>query len=161
MPLFVTERDKKLMSKVNRELIDDILSTKIIYFQISEKDTIGNVYGETTTKYFSNQYIIPCQIEREDQQHDLSDGKYDYNQAATFYFLRDYLLENNIVIEPSNYIQWDNEFYEIDNVVENKYHSNRNPDTSLAGQNFGWNVTIKAHCHLVDRSTINVEEIRF
>ena len=163
MPLYVTERDRKLMSKINDELITDIIDSKVIYYQISEHDNESNinVYGETTTKLLYKSYQIPALIERDDPQHNREDGKIDYEQILTVYLLRDYLLDHSINIEASNYIKWDNEYYEIDYVVENKYFGDKNPLTSLAGSAYGWDVAIKLTCHLIDRSLLNIEEIRF
>ena len=161
MPLFVTERDRKLLSKVNRELIDDIIASKIVYYQISELDSTTNIYGETPTKFFKQSFIIPCMIEREEQEYSYEEGKLDYEIQSQFYILRDYLLDKSIKIDVGNYIQYDTEFFEIDAVIENKYYGDKNPATSLVGSNYGWDVTIQCRTHLIDRSSIQLEQVRF
>lgn len=161
MPLFVTSRDRKFLSKVNRELIDNIIETKIIYYQISEEDTATNIYGESSIKFFKNSYVLYCLVERNDQEYTMEDGKLDYNISSVFYFLRDYLVDRNIKIEIGNYLWFDNEYYEIDTIVENKYFGSKNPDTSIIGNEYGWNVSIKCNCHAIDRSIIQLEDLRF
>jgi len=161
MALFVTERDRKFLSKVNRELIDSIIESKILYYQLSEQDNTTNIYGEASVKYFKKSYMIPCIIERGEQEYNYEDGKLDYDITLKVFFLRDYLLDYSIKMEIGNYIKYDNEFFEIDNIIENKYFADKNPDTSLIGDSYGWNVNIKCSCHLIDRSLIQLEEIRF
>jgi len=161
MALFVTERDRKLLSKINRELIDNIIESKILYYQLSEEDSNTNIYGEANIKYFAQSFIIPCMIEREEQNYSLEDGKLDHDIQMSVYFLRDYLVDNSIKMEIGNYIKFNNEYYEIDAIIENRYMGDKNPDTSIIGDGYGWNVSIGCRCHLVDQSMIQLEEIRF
>ena len=55
MALFGGLRDIALFKTMNRELLEDIISTQIGYYKIKLGDTQPNMYGEAINKYYINQ----------------------------------------------------------------------------------------------------------
>ena len=58
-----TER-YELFSKINKELITDIIDTEVYYYKIILEDTKRNLYGEGKNKVFYNPVKIPTLVDR-------------------------------------------------------------------------------------------------
>ena len=60
MALFGGQRDMSLFTKVNKELINDIIDTEIYYYQVALTETKSNLYGEGKDKVFNQPIKIPA-----------------------------------------------------------------------------------------------------
>ena len=63
MALFGGARDMSLFSKLNKELINDIIDTQVYYFMLSVEDTNSNLYGESSTKIYHQPIKVPALFE--------------------------------------------------------------------------------------------------
>ena len=149
MALFGGDRDAKLFVRMNKELINCIINTEVVIYQISNQYSSVNIYGESTKKIFFNPVRFNCLISREDKDFENEDELISYTQNATFSFLREDLKERNIVLSPGDVIQWDNEYYEVTLLKINQLWTGRNPESHLGtvldnDKAFGLNVSITA-----------------
>jgi len=160
MPLFHGQRDAGLIHKLNVELINDIIDTEVAIYKLSLKDTKANLYNESDRKVYHSPVKIPALIAREAQSYEGNEFGQDYQQTATFSFIREYLKQVEIFIEVGDVIEYNGEWWEIDGVQENQYFGGKNPDYSFATEKWGHNVSIIATTHLTRRSRIHIEEFR-
>ena len=86
--LFGSERDFNLLTKVNRELLSDIVEQEILYYKFSLDETTANLYGEALEKVFQIPVKLSCLITRGDQVVTTDDMGPDLNREASFAFLR-------------------------------------------------------------------------
>jgi|GEM_PF-738158 len=164
MALFGGKRDADLFTKINRELINKILNTEVVVYQLSTEHTRPNIYGESTRKVFFNPMRMNCLISRSSKEAAGEDGYADYTHTATFAFLRADLVEKNLVLNIGDIVKWDNEYYELNLVFSNQLWTGRNPDSHLEtiedkGREFGWNVSVKAEGYKTTPDRLNLEQV--
>jgi hypothetical protein len=163
MPLFGGKRDISLFRNINREIINKIIDTEIDYYKISLVDTNTNLYGESDNKIF----FLPVRVhsiigQLEDQETMYKEYGVDVDQTNTFSFLKDDLRNRNLVPEVGDVIHWNEIYWEIDRIIENKYFMQRNHDTNKTiGRDWGWSVDITCVAHSTRRTKLDVEESRF
>jgi hypothetical protein len=160
MPLFHGQRDAGLIHKLNMELVNDIIDTEVAVYKLSIQDTKTNLYNESDKKVYHNPIKIPALIDYQAQTYEGTEFGQDYQQSATFAFIRELLKDVEIFIEVGDVIEYNGDFWEIDQVQENQFFGGKNPDYSFATERWGHNVSIVAVTHLTRRSRINIEEFR-
>jgi len=157
MALFNSAKDAAFITKINYELIGDIIEQNVHIYKLDVNITNDNLYGESSTgKTYRSCVRVPCMVTREDQEWSDSEFGVDVNQTATFAFLKDMLIDRaNLVIEVGDIIEHDNAFWEVDSAVENQYWGGRRPDdANLTG---GSSISILAAAHLTRRSKLSIE----
>lgn len=147
MPRFVTDKDVAFMQNVNKELLDFVIETPVALWKLSMDETKVNIYGEGTTKVYYGGIHLNCLIDRKDGQVTGDAQTVDRTQVVTFAFLRISLREKNIYPEMGDVIEFNDSYYEINNVVENQL---------IAGQPY-FNYTISCESHLTRRSSLQLE----
>ena len=65
--LFGSNRDFNLLTKVNRELLSDVIEQEILYYKFSLDETNANLYGEALDKVFQIPVKFNWLITRGDQ----------------------------------------------------------------------------------------------
>ena len=65
--LFGSDRDFNLLTKINRELLKDIVEQEVLYYKLSLEDTEINIYGESLSKIFYTPTKLNCLITRGDK----------------------------------------------------------------------------------------------
>jgi len=175
MALFGSERDARLVKHINRELIYDFIDTEIAFYKLSLDDTKANMYDEADNKVYFAPMRFNCLVTKDDKTYTGDEAGYDSTRTATFAFHRPELVENNVVIEEGDVIEWDNEFYEIDSVGASQYFRGINPSTDLGanllgGDNitgdtdirgeFGLSISITCQAHVTRRNRLNIQEVR-
>ena len=132
MALFGGSRDISLFNTISKELINDIIQTEIGYYKFVLEKTTSNIYGESMGKVFYEPVRIACLLQREDQAWSSDDFGSDVNQSLNFRFLKEGLIDINLVPEIGDILLFRNNFYEIDARVENQLILGRDPDYALA-----------------------------
>ena len=172
MALYGGSRDISLFRHINRELMHDIVSQQIVYHKYNLEETKVNIYGETTSgRIFQEPVLLYTLIERSDQSSPILDGVVNFNQPITFRFLRDDLVDANVVTEEGDIIQWQNAYWEIDNIIGNQYFVGKNPDypnTDSTGTNplesdladFGTSLSLICNAHYVPADRIGLDKQR-
>ena len=164
MALFGGKRDVSLVRNINKELMCKIIDTSILYYKLVLGQSESNVYEETVGKTYYVPIKIHAHIAREDPSFMNNEITQDYTVNTRFAFLRELLVDLDLICEVGDFIYWDNEYYEVDAVIENKYWTQKNPftdiDISLDKEQFGHSVSIICDAHVTRRNRIETIEKR-
>ena len=162
MPLFGGARDVSLFKAMNRELINDIIQTEVAYYKLALNETISNMYGESTQKSYYEPLRLSCLIEKSDQEWSSDDFGPDIKQTYQYKFLKDGLIEINLIPEVGDLILFNNDFWEVDSFIENQYIVGKRPEYSISEdtQNFGDSLSIVLSTHLSRIEKLNLIPLR-
>lgn len=160
MALFGKYRDISLFTTLNKELIVDIIDIEVAVFKLALAQNKTNMYEENDNKVYYSGVRIPCLINRSAQQYNFDNPTIDFRQPIEFQFLRDILLDFQIVVEVGDLVEYNGEYYEIDNVIDNQYIVGKNPDYASSGRDWGSNFSIIAQGHITRRTKLNIEQVR-
>jgi hypothetical protein len=162
MSLFGSQRDFKLFAGINRELLSDVMEQEILYYKISLADTQANIYGEALEKTFMAPVKLNCRIESQQGSTDDSEFGSDYNKLVDYYFLREQMVEANVVPEVGDIVMWHENYYEIDTVIENQFFVGRDNNYQLESRNdkFGASIGILCKTHMTRADRVGIAQIR-
>tara|TARA_R100000278_G_scaffold33530_1_gene30442 strand:+ start:255 stop:740 length:486 start_codon:yes stop_codon:yes gene_type:complete len=155
---FLSTRDNNFFHKVNKELLGDSLRSKegiinqeVTIYQIDERETPTDMYGESASgKSWRNGVTLKCLIDAEDFDFNTDEFGPDKRQNATFSFLRDSVLEANIVISLGDVINWNYAYFTISSLNENQ----------LIGGMQDQNFSVIATGYLTRLSSLGIEQVR-
>jgi hypothetical protein len=158
MALFGGIRARSFFRHHSRQLVNRIIAEEVLYYKLSLSETKYNIYGESKNKMYSQPILITCLYLVQDQvSEDDTFGK-SRGQAAEFRFLRDDLIDLNLVPEAGDIISWQESYYEVDLVTENQRVMGKNPEYSLQSdlQKYGesWSMICKTHLTSVNKLNI-------
>ena len=158
--LFGSARDFNLLTKINRELLSDVVEQEILYYKISLEDTNANLYGEALEKIFLTPVKLNCLITRGDQVITVDEMGPDLNRESSFAFLRKDLEDSVVVPEVGDILLWEENYYEVDTVRENQLFVGRDNSYNLTdyGARFGKSVSIIVDCHLTRADRVGLIE---
>lgn len=150
MALFGRKRDVSLIKNISKELINDIIQTEIAYYKFALEQTSTNVYGEAPGKNYYEPLKIASLINRQDQAWSSDDFGPDINQIINFRFLKQELVDINLIPEVGDLILFRDNFYEVDSKVENQLFMGRDPDYALSTEttDFGGSFSIIVNTHI-------------
>lgn len=156
--LFGSNRDFNLLVNVSRELIKDIVEQEILYYKLSLEETEANLYGEALTKNYWSPLKLNCMITRGDQVITTDDFGPDLSREASFAFIRQDLVDANMVPEVGDIVVWNEDYYEVDTVRENQLFVGRDKSYNLTsyGEKFGSSVSIIVDCHQTRRERTGI-----
>ena len=163
MALFGSSRDVSTFKGIARELLENVISQQVGYYKYMLGDTEKNVYGEATARYYIGPVLINCLIERGDfnaaRKESLGP---DVNRDATFRFLKDHLVDANIVPEIGDVIMYNELYYEVDNVNQNQLVLGKDPDYAYSdGLNaFGSSFSIILTTHYTSGDKLGINQQR-
>ena len=175
MSLFGTSRDTSLIRHINRELVNNIIEQQVGYYKISLDKTVSNIYGESNGKKFYNDPIlVNCLIERTPPEYETSDFGSDVMQDVTARILRDDLLgieipddqsagaKYNFYPEIGDVMLWQENYYEVDSVVENQLFVGKDPTYSYSSDNndFGSSISVIVKGHYMRPETLGLSPQR-
>jgi len=162
MPLYIRGEDISLMRQIAREFIGRVVAEEVVYYKFSLADSVVNRYGECKEKFFYPGVVLTLLIDREDQITEDTEYGPDTTQQTEFQFLRDDLVDLNLVPEKGDIIMYRNIYFEVHNIVENQYESGKYPEYALsdATQNFGSSWSILCQCHQTRTTKLNITKDR-
>ena len=162
MALFGKSRDISLFNTINNELLKDIIQTEVAYYKFALEQTKTNVYGEAPGKNYYEPMKIACLIDRQDQSWSSDAFGPDINQIIDFRFLKQELVDINLVPEVGDLILFRNNFYEVDSRVENQLILGKDPDYALATETtyFGDSFSIIVNTHISRVEKLNLIPLR-
>ena len=162
MALFGRERDINLFHTINGELLKDIIQTEVAYYKFALEQTKVNVYGEAPGKNYYEPLKIACLIDRSNQTWSSDNFGSDINQTIGFNFLKNELETINLVPEIGDLLLFRNNFYEVDERIENQLILGRDPDYSIATEtnNFGKSFSILVNTHISRVEKLNLIPLR-
>ena len=155
---FLSTRDNDFFHKVNKELLGDsfrskegIINQEVTIYQLDAKETSTNMYGEASTgKSWKDGVTLKCLIDAEDFDFNTDEFGADRQQNASFSFLRDSVLEANIVITIGDVINWNYAYFTISSLNENQ----------LIGGMQDQNFSVIATAYLTRLSSLGIEQVR-
>jgi hypothetical protein len=144
MALFGGSRDISLFRHINKELINNIIQQSVGYYKIALDKTPSNLYGESLIKTYNDPVLVNCLIERTPQVWSETEFGIDVAQDITVRFLRDILVDINLVPEVGDVVLWQEDYYEIDGLVENQLVVGKDPSYSYSSDttDFGSSISI-------------------
>ena len=169
MALYGESRDISMFRHVNRELMWNIISQECVYYKYMLGETKVNMYGEATDgRYFQNPVILFALIERSAQTNPISMNDVGFEWPIVFKFLRDDLVDADVVPEVGDIIMYNNGYWEVDNTNANEYFVGKDPQYPYYDdngenplnpglENFGWNTAIICDAHYVPSDRVNIE----
>lgn len=148
--IFGSQNDFKLFVGINRELLSTVVEQEVLYYKISLEQTQANIYGEALDKQFWSAIKLNCLIDRGDPQSVEDDFGVDSIRPVSFKFLRQDLLDANTFPEAGDIVQWQEDYYEVDNTTENQLFLGKDEHYGLTnyGPNFGGTLSITCITHL-------------
>lgn len=127
--MFTGQRDVSLVRKLNRELMGNIITQQCALYQFKLEETKVNLYGEAAgEKYYDGPFLFNVLISREDQSYSTSDEGVGFGQGIQFYFLRDDLVDANVVPNVGDIVLYQERYYGVQGTVSNQYWGGKNPD---------------------------------
>jgi len=155
MALFGKSRDINLFHTINSELLKDIIQTEVAYYKFALEQTTSNVYGESMGKVYYEPMKIACLIDRQDEAWSSDDFGSDMNQAMTFNFLKNELIDINLVPQVGDILLFRNNFYETDSRSENQLIMGRDKDYALSTETTehgdSFSIILSAHISRVEK----------
>ena len=162
MALFGKSRDINLFHTINSELLKDIIQTEVAYYKFALEQTVANVYGESMGKNYYEPLKIACLIERQDQAWASDDFGSDVNQTVGFRFLKNELIDINLIPEVGDILLFRNNFYEIDSKIENQLIMGRDKDYAISKETIehGESFSVLVNTHISRVEKLNLIPLR-
>jgi len=172
MALFGQSRDISMFRHINRELMQNIISQQVVFYKVNVQETITNMYGEASSgRSFNEPILLYALVEVGDQTAPIQDDLVGFNWPMTFKFLRDDLVDANVVPEIGDFIMWQDAYWEIDNENVVQFFVGKDPDYPYyddQGNNplnpgledFGYNLSVIVTSHYVPADRVGIDKMR-
>jgi len=164
MAYFGRSRDVNMFSNINNELLGQVIEQKVGYYQVVLDETTPNIYGENLNKTFRGPVLINCLLERGAMESSNDDFGVDITRPLTVRFFRPHLITANVVPNIGDIILWNEDYYEIDNVVENQLVVGKDPNYAYTDENgvpdAGTSLSIIVTCHYTRPERVGLREDR-
>ncbi len=126
--MFTRQRDVSLVRHINRELMGNVVTQQAAFYQFKLEETKVNIYGEAAEeKYYNGPFLFNCFINRQDQQYPEDEEGIQFQQGIDFYFLRDDLVDANVVPGVGDIILYQEGYYGVQSTIANQYWGGKNP----------------------------------
>jgi hypothetical protein len=162
--MFGRSRDIDMFFNINKELLGQIIEQKIGYYQVVLDETSPNIYGENLNKTFKGPVLINCLLERGAMESSNDDFGVDITRPLTIRFFKPHLITANIVPNIGDIVLWNEDYYEIDNVVENQLVVGKDPNYAYTDENFvpdaGTSLSIIVTCHYTRPERVGLRDDR-
>jgi len=161
-PIFGSRDDISLFRNINRELLNKMIQQEVAVYKLALNETAANLYGESDKKVYYAPVKVIALVGRDVQTYRNDEIGQDYNNKVTVSFLRDDLVAIDLFPEVGDILLYDNEYLEIDTLVENKHIVGKNPDTVISDEvkNWGSSWSMIYECHITSRTRLNITDSR-
>jgi hypothetical protein len=161
MALFGGSRDISLFRHINKELINNIIQQSVGYYKIALDKTSSNLYGESLTKTYNDPILVNCLIERNIQAWTESDFGTDVTREITVRFLRDILVDMQLVPEVGDVVLWQENYYEIAGIIENQLVVGKDPSYAYDDTtDFGSSISIIVNAQYIRPEKLGLKQER-
>lgn len=127
--MFGRQRDVSLVRHLNRELMGNIITQQAAIYQYKLEETIVNLYGEAAgEKFYDGPFLFNCLILRQPQSYTEDNLGIGYVRNIRFSFLRDDLVDANVLPEVGDIVLYQNDYYGVQGTISNQYFVGKNPD---------------------------------
>lgn len=113
------------MLHINRELVNKVVDTEVVLYKMHQELTKVNSYGEATSKTWYTGVQIPCLIDRGQASPEADMQTVNFQQSTEFQFLRQELQLRQIYPEVGDIVEFDRNYYEVNNVNEVQLYAGR------------------------------------
>ena len=144
MALYGGSRDISFIRHINKELINNIIEQQIGYYILALDKTSSNLYGESLQKTYNDPVLVNCLIERTPPTWTETDLGTDVTQDITVRFLRDILVDIQLIPKVGDIVLWEESYYEISSLIENQLVVGKDPSYSYSNStdDFGSSISI-------------------
>lgn len=147
--IFGSNRDFNLLTRINRELLKDVIEQEVIYYKLDLSQTQANLYGEALEKTYFVPAKLNCLITRGDQVVTSDDFGPDLQRNVSFAFLRQDLVDTQLVPEVGDIIMLNEDYYEVDLVRENQFFFGKDTNYNYGRSGaHGSSISIVCDAHL-------------
>tara|TARA_R110000737_G_scaffold343268_1_gene369079 strand:+ start:1603 stop:2091 length:489 start_codon:yes stop_codon:yes gene_type:complete len=162
MALYGKQRDVLLFQGLNTELLHKIIEQQVGYYKPVLSNTPSNIYGEAQNKTWIGPVLIKCLLDRGEQTVVNDDFGVDRDRTLSVRFFRKDLLDVNVVPEIGDAVLWNEDYYEVDNLVENQLIVGKDPSYPYSDtvDNFGESHSIILTCHYTRPERLGIKEQR-
>ena len=162
MALYGRNKDVLLFQGLNTELLHRIIEQQVGYYKPQLEDTPSNIYGEAQNKTWIGPVLLKCLLERGDQTPVNDDFGVDRDRTLTARFFRKDLVDANVIPEIGDVLLWNEDYYEVDNLIENQLFVGKDPlyPYSDTVDDFGSSLSIIVECHYTRPERIGLKEQR-
>jgi len=168
MAIFGSSRDMSVFRHINRELLGDIINQQVSFYKFKLGETIVNLYGEASgEKYYNGPTLFNCLIDRLDQQYTDNPYGVDLNWQIQVAFLKDDLVDANLVPEVGDIVLYNESYYEINTIIMNQFFVGKDPEypneinpLNPGLSNFGYDVSTIVKAHLVPADKVGISKER-
>lgn len=118
--LFFSEKELEFIKKINDELINKVISQRILYYKI--ENVSSNVYGEVKNKILSQPIEVEALVDiQEKSEQETNIYGVDTKYTIIVYFQKDNIIEKGVDVCVGDYVKYGNILYEIASSVETKF----------------------------------------
>lgn len=162
MALYGGSRDISFFRHVNKELINNIIEQQVGYYILDLLKTDSNLYGESLSKTYQDPVLVNCLIDRIDQAWSETDLGTDVTRTINVRFLRDILVDIQLVPKVGDIILWDENYYEISSLIENQFVVGKDPSYaySTSVEDFGSSLSIIVAAQYIRPEKVGVNRER-
>lgn len=169
MALFGSSRDASLLRRLNREFLGDIINQQCAYYKYNLEKTKVNVYGEVQggKRFFLDPVLFNCLVTKGDQENPSDAMGVDFARSMDFAFLKDDMIDSNVVAEVGDIIMYYEGYFEVYNVINNQLWTGKDPQYPYAAnplnpglENFGYNVSVICKTHYVSTDKVDIVKSR-
>ena len=162
--MFTGQRDVSLVRRLNRELMGNIITQQCALYQFKLEETKVNLYGEAAgEKYYNGPFLFNVLINRENQSYPSGDEGITFGQGIEFYFLRDDLVDANVVPSVGDIVLYQERYYGVQSTISNQYWGGKNPDypnnenpLNPGLEGFGSSVSILVSTYYIPADKVNI-----
>ena len=167
--MFGRQRDVALIRKLNRELMGNIITQQAAIYKYKLEETVTNIYGEAAgEKFYDGPFLFNVLLLRQPQNYPEDELGIGYTRNIRFSFLRDDLVDANVVPEVGDIVLYQNDYYGVSGTISNQYFVGKNPDypnNSSDGtlnplnpglENFGTNLSIILETYYIPRDKVAI-----
>ena len=107
----------------------NIITQQCAIYQFRLEETKVNIYGEAAEeKYYNGPLLFNVLMDRGDQEYGENVEGIQFNQPINFYFLRDDLVEKDVVPRVGDIILFEEAYYGVQSTIANQYWGGKNPE---------------------------------
>jgi hypothetical protein len=168
MALFGSSRDVSFLRRMNREIMQDVITQQCAFYKYRLNETTINMYGEASGgKFFDGPILLNALITVEGNTSPTSEIGVNFDWPVSFAFLRDDLVDANLLPEVGDIILFQESYWEVDNTDASQFWVGKDPNfpyntnpLNPGLEEFGYNISITCECHYVPSDRINLQRTR-
>jgi hypothetical protein len=169
MAMFGRQRDVSLVRHLNRELMGNIITQQAAIYKYKLEETLVNLYGEAAgEKFYDGPFLFNVLLLRQPQLYPEDSLGIEYQRSIRFSFLRDDLVDANVVPEVGDVVLYQNDYYGVQQTITNQYFVGKNPEYPNNDSNgtpnplnpgledFGTNLSIILETYYIPRDKLSI-----